>query len=223
MLFRSCTRAKAKTDLDINNVRCPIQMNGDMWWDLVGNAQYEVPYGSGKHSLFAGAIWIGGKDAAGNLKVAAQTYRQSGEDFWPGPMDTANISVSADVCTAYDRHWKVSKAEVKAFVDYYQTNGTVDPNTPEAIKSWPGRGDSLKSQTKYLAPFVDANADGQYNWEDGDYPGYNLSTTPQCGDLLYGDQTLWWVFNDVGNTHSETGSQYSVGVEIQAQIGRAHV
>ena len=59
-----------------------------MWWDLVGNAEYEVPKGSGKNSLFAGAIWIGGKDAAGNLKVAAQTYRQSGSDFWPGPVDT---------------------------------------------------------------------------------------------------------------------------------------
>ncbi|MFM9026470.1 MAG: hypothetical protein ACKOQ6_00540, partial [Bacteroidota bacterium] len=116
--FAGCQKAKARADLDINNIRTPVLMNGDMWWDLV-NAGYEVPKGSNLHSLFSGAIWIGGKDnpANGQLKVAAQTYRQSGEDFWPGPMDTANTSVSADVCAAYDRHWKVSKAEVKAFVE----------------------------------------------------------------------------------------------------------
>ncbi|MFM8432397.1 MAG: hypothetical protein ACKOA1_06350, partial [Bacteroidota bacterium] len=207
-------------DLDINNIRTPVLMNGDMWWDLV-NAGYEVPKGSNLHSLFSGAIWIGGKDnpANGQLKVAAQTYRQSGEDFWPGPMDTANTSVSADVCAAYDRHWKVSKAEVKAFVEYYQANNQVDPNTPEAIKSWPGSGDPSKNQAKYIAPFVDNNGDGRYNYEDGDYPYYNLGTTSNCDvkDQLYGDQTLFWVFNDVGADHSETGSLSAIGLEIQAQ------
>src|SRR5882757_1179227 len=57
-----CAPSKSRADLDINNVRTPIWINGDMWWDLVGNALYEIPKGSGKHSLFAGAIWIGGKD-----------------------------------------------------------------------------------------------------------------------------------------------------------------
>lgn len=218
-MFAGCQPSKAKTDLDINNVRCPIFINGDMWWDLVGNAQYEVPYGSGKRSLFAGAIWIGGKDNGGNLKVAAQTYRQSGSDFWPGPLDTVNASVTADVCSEYDRHWKVNKAEVKAFVEYYAANGQVDPNTPDVIKTWPAEGDPALNQAAYLAPFVDANGDGHYNWEDGDYPGFNLSSTPQCGDLLYGDQTIWWVFNDDGNNapHDETGSLFRIGVEIQAQ------
>ncbi|MFM2207422.1 MAG: hypothetical protein RL213_1397, partial [Bacteroidota bacterium] len=50
-MFAGCQPSKSKTELDINNVRCPIFINGDMWWDLVGNAEYEVPYGSGKHSL----------------------------------------------------------------------------------------------------------------------------------------------------------------------------
>ena len=47
---------------------------------------------------------------------------------------------------------------------------------------------------------------------------FNLSSTSQqCGEYLLGDQTIWWVFNDAGNTHSETGSRYNIGVEIQAQ------
>ncbi|MFM2136190.1 MAG: hypothetical protein RL021_1590 [Bacteroidota bacterium] len=218
-MFAACQPSKSKTELDINNVRCPIFINGDMWWDLVGNAEYEVPYGSGKHSLFAGAIWIGGKDTAGNLRVAAQTYRQSGSDFWPGPLSTVTAGITPDECSKYDRHWKVSKSEVKAFVDYYRANGTVDPNTPDAIKEWPAMGDPAKNQAMYLAPFNDVDSDGVYDWQNGDYPGFNLSTTPQCGDVLYGDQTIWWVFNDDGNNapHDETGSLFRIGVEIQAQ------
>src|SRR4051794_27524105 len=69
----SCAASTSRKDLDINNVRTPIFINGDMWWDLSGNAQYEIPKDSRKYSLFSGALWIGGKDAAGNLKVAAQT------------------------------------------------------------------------------------------------------------------------------------------------------
>jgi hypothetical protein len=38
---------------------------GDMWWDSpTGSAAYEVPKGSNKNALFAGSIWIGGKDAS---------------------------------------------------------------------------------------------------------------------------------------------------------------
>src|SRR3954468_8834122 len=53
-----CAPSKSRADLDINNVRTPIWINGDMWWDLVTNAQYEIPVGSGKNSLYAGAIWL---------------------------------------------------------------------------------------------------------------------------------------------------------------------
>lgn len=34
--------------------------------------------------------------------------------------------------------------------------------------------------------------------------------------VLKGDQTIWWVFNDMGNTHTETGGQ-PIGLEIRAQ------
>ena len=34
--------------------------------------------------------------------------------------------------------------------------------------------------------------------------------------VLKGDQTIWWVFNDMGNTHTESGGQ-PIGLEIRAQ------
>ena len=81
-----CSPATAQVDLDINNVRARLLNGGDLWWDPVAQvAGYEIPKGSGLHSIFAGAFWIGGIDASGQLHLAGQTYRQTGDDFWPGP------------------------------------------------------------------------------------------------------------------------------------------
>ena len=214
-----CEPSKSRADLDINNVRCPIWINGDMWWDLLGTALYEIPVGSGKHSLFAGAIWFGGKDGAGNLKVAAQTYRQSGSDFWPGPIDTTSTSISSAECLKYDKHYKITFAEVKNFHQEYQVKGNSSYPVPDIIKNWPTTGDPAYHEGHFLAPFFDRTGDGIYDYNDGDYPKYNIDGTldPCDKGLLLGDQTIWWVFNDVGNIHGETGSLLPVGVEIHAQ------
>lgn len=222
-VFAGCEPSKSNIDLNVNKVKCRIWINGDMWWDLEGTALYEVPVGSGKNSMFAGAIWIGGKDDAGNLKVAAQTYRQSGSDFWPGPIDTISTSIGAQTCLKYDKHFKITKAEVKNFHEAFQNTTNPDPNypIPDVIKNWPGNGDvnAPFNQALQLAPFYDRAGDGIYNYNDGDYPKYNIDGTldPCDKNLLLGDQTIWWVFNDVGNIHGETASTLPIGVEIQAQ------
>jgi hypothetical protein len=236
-ILSGCNRSLAKTTLEINNVRALIFIQGDMWWDLVGDAEYEIPKGSGKTSLFAGAIWVGGLDAAGNLRVAAQTYRQTGDDFWPGPVDLVATDVSNAVCNKYDKHFKITREEVEQFVSDWASN----PSTaiPDVIAKWPGNGDASQNQAPILAPFYDnpgasgSNADGIYNPADGDFPAFyfeKLPTTtsgigypsnpgmdPCSKDLLLGDQALWWVFNDVGNIHTETASTNPIGLEIQAQ------
>ncbi len=218
-----CNATTAQADLEINNIRTTILVGGDMWWDL-SNPKYEIPIGTGKHSLFSGALWIGGIDAGGQVKVAAQTYRQTGIDFWGGPIDTSSVNISPDQCQLYDDHWIVTKVGVQAFVDGDLTN----PDYLEIkkdIESWPGNGNPSYNQGTYLAPFVDVNNDGTYNSTDGDYPGYNLAGeypvvpgTPKtvCNEYLFGDKTIWWVFNDVGNAHTETSSE-PIGLEIRAQ------
>ena len=90
-----CNPSTSQTDLDVNNIRTTIMAGGDMWWNL-SDARYEIPKDGNKHSMFAGALWIGGVDDGGQLKVAAMTYRQSGNDFWPGPLNTTNATISAD-------------------------------------------------------------------------------------------------------------------------------
>lgn len=216
-LAASCTPATAQTDLDVNNVRTTILGGGDMWWDL-SNAKYEVPKGGRAHSSFAASLWIGGLDAGGQLKVAGMTYRQTGNDFWPGPLDTTTASIEADQCLAYDRHWKITRKEVEDFAAWQADPGSFPGYTvPLTIQTWPGNGDQSLGQGRYLAPFFDSNQNGVYEWAAGDYPGYDLTNSLGCTKFqIYGDQTLWWVFNDKGNVHSETGAN-AIGLEIHAQ------
>ena len=113
-----CAPSNSKTDLDVNNIRATIMGGGDMWWDLA-DAQYEVPKGGNKNSMFAGALWIGGVDAGGQLKVAAMTYRQDGNDFWPGPLNVDNATISADECNKWDKHFKLDRSDVINFVNAF--------------------------------------------------------------------------------------------------------
>jgi hypothetical protein len=212
-LAASCDPGVGRSELNINNVRCTIFTSGDMWWDLNTTARYEIPKGSNKHSMFASALWIGGVDNGGNLKVAAMTYRQTGNDFWPGPLDTTTASIDVATCAQYDRHWKVTRAEVEEFV---ANCGNPGYDVPDDIETWPGNGDPGLFQSKYLAPFRDLNNNGVYEVFNCEYPDYDITGTLGCQAQLYGDQTLWWVFNDKGNVHSETGG-LPIGIEVHAQ------
>lgn len=224
-----CAPAAAKEDLDINNVRATILTGGDMWWDLV-NGKYLVPKPptgqNGPTALFAGSLWIGGIDASNTLKVAGMTYRQTGNDFWPGPLSSATASTDATVCLAWDKFFKIRKQDVKTYIDWFN-GGQIGPNPTDAsamdvILNWP----SLNPEGQPLAPYYDANNNGVYDPYAGDYPDFWLgdNTRPDSGSYvftpcdaeLFGDQVLFWVFNDKGNVHSESGGA-AIGLEIQAQ------
>ncbi|MBA2407423.1 MAG: hypothetical protein H0V65_05460, partial [Chitinophagales bacterium] len=216
-----CTPAAASIDLDINNVRARIFTGGDMWWDLSGEPKYEVPKSAegqpeNPSSLFAGAIWIGGIDAQGQLKVAAQTYRQTGNDFFPGPLDE-NASIDAATCDAWDKHFQVFGFEIDSLIALYEAlePGQTIPASviPGNILNWPAFGNinSELVNNQALAPFADVDANGLYDPTFGDYPVIDET----CEKGTYADQMIWWVYNDKGNIHSETGAT-AIGIEIQA-------
>ena len=79
---------EAHAELSINNIASTYHNGGDMFWDLISSPRFEVPKGSGKHSSFAAGMWMGGVASTGGLRVAAQTYRQAGNDFFPGPVSS---------------------------------------------------------------------------------------------------------------------------------------
>jgi len=204
--INNCLPPTSQTDLDINNVRATILNGGDMWWDLNINPKYEVPKGSGKHSMFSGGIWVGGFDSGNQLKIAAQTYRQNGVDFWAGPINTVTGNTEQLACNLYDRHWKINKQDVINFINTGVP--TLDMIT------YPGNGNPAYNHTQFLAPFFDANGDGIYDPWNGDYPLYDFNGTT-CKDVLLGDQTIWWVFNDIGNIHGQSEG-IPMGLEVHA-------
>jgi hypothetical protein len=226
-----CLPPSTSAELNVNNVRTLIHSGGDMWWDLVQNARYEIPKGSGRHSLYVGNLWIGGREAqTQTLKVAAQRYRSNGVDFWTGPLDSlGTASIDAETCDLYDQLWSISRQEVEKFRLCWDGN-SVDPNcdnyqVPESIKKWPGNpifqsNEQHKLMQHVLAPYFDNDSNGYYDYTKGDYPLYDLDNTIDCNAdrsaLLYGDFTLWWVFNDKGNIHGETQGN-AIGMEIRAQ------
>lgn len=224
-----CAPPAASIILDLNNVRTTIQSGGDMWWDLE-NARYEVPKGSGKHSIFSGSLWMGGVDVNNQLKVAALAFRNQGFDFWPGPLDLANAEIDAATCSAYDKFFPITRTQVNQFVAWYLCGQDPDCSQaeeypgysiPAEILDWPAHGDVSVGQDYFLAPYFDQDGSGDYNPEDGgDYPYYDLTANPDCNSerevKLFGDETLWWVFNDKGNIHTETNAS-PIGMEIRAQ------
>ncbi|MBI3501585.1 MAG: hypothetical protein HY063_07310 [Bacteroidetes bacterium] len=214
-VLSGCTPGAAQADLDINNVRAHYLTGGDMWWDYSQQTHgiYEVPKGSGIMPIYAGALWIGGYDNGNNLHLAGQEYRDAGNDWWPGPLTTdGSALISADQCNAWDHHYKITQAEVTAFI------GGGAATT--AIQNWPGNGNAALGQAPTIAPFVDKNGDGKYNSADGDYPDFGDGTCSEVNcvpkDHISGDECLFWVINDKGNIHSETKG-LPMGLEVHCQ------
>ena len=234
----NCSPSTARTEIDLNNVRALIETGGNMWQDRSspGGPAYEVPKTddrSGPHSLFAGSLWMGGLSPDNQLKLAAVRFRQVGNDFWPGPLtNDGTASIPQEICTAYDKTWKTKRDDVAAHTAYH--NCIEDPNCNEQVEfpgynypaifaEWPAIGDVAGGQDLYLAPFNDFNGDGDYNPDDGDSPGYDLDGTIDCKARfredpipLFGDENIFWIFNDKGNAHTETSGQ-PIGMEIRAQ------
>ena len=226
-MMAGCVPASAQSDLDINNVRAKILNGGDMWWDLFGNnqARYNIPKSPigqiGPSSQFASSIWVGGYDAGGALKSAAQTYRQTGNDYWPGPL-TSTATIDAATCLLWDKFYKLNRADVETYYNWIVSGALGQnpllsgqatlPDAWDVISSWPAYGPDGQE----LAPYYDVNSDGFYDPTTGDIPDFDVTGTRGCDAQLYGDQCLFWVFNDKGNVHSETGGA-AIGLEIHAQ------
>lgn len=233
VLAEGCAAATSSADLNINNVRARILGSGDMWWDL-DDAKYEVPKDGGVHSMFAGALWLGGYDEANQLKLAAMTYRQTGVDYWPGPLDD-NASTTSETCERYNRHWVIYREDVDVHASWIackldpECNQNIEDRfpgyvTPASIEEWPGNGIDYAEFPNMLAPYFEPDSGGDgvpgFYDPDWDYPAYDVNGNQDCQaketDLLYGDQTIWWVYNDKGNVHTETQAG-ALGFEIRAQ------
>lgn len=233
-----CAQSRSSIDMDINNVRARLLGGGDVWWDL-NNGRYIVPKvdpASGQtevSAIFAGAVWLGGLDDGGNLKVACQTYRQTGNDFWPGPLIEETGGTTNDtICLQWDRHFKVNGLDIDKHIQNWFVNK--DPGTnrlddvsaiPSDVLYWPAYGNPYfqdqfnfelpNNENAGLADFWDEDRDGKYDPAQGDYPRIGIRGCED--DPRYPDQMIFWIYNDAGGAHTQTGSPEQMRMEVQVQ------
>src|SRR5690606_32950058 len=89
-------------------------------------------------------------------------------------------------CDDYDRLWKVSKTDLE---DY---DGGESPTRDMA--EWP---------TGLGAPTIDANGERVVPTSRDQVIDLAAGQRPE----ILGDQTIWWIMNDVAAPHNETATQ----------------
>ncbi|MBT7652345.1 MAG: T9SS C-terminal target domain-containing protein, partial [Flavobacteriales bacterium] len=229
----ACAPATALRNIEWNNVRALIETGGSLWQDrATSSASYEVPKGGGVSSLYAGALWMGGISPDQQLKLAALTFRNRGNDYWTGPLTIdGSAEIDASTCQQYDNFFVSTRSDAQLHRSYFDAlqTGTADEEFPDgyAIPSYffdyPAHGNTALNQDFYLAPFKDYDGNGFYDPSQGDYPWYDFISEIDCGrrlreDIvpLYGDRNFYWIFNDKGNVHSESQGE-PIGMEIRSQ------
>jgi hypothetical protein len=229
-----CAQGTSRYDMEINNVRATLLSSGDVWWDLQ-KGLYIVPKVDpasnvpAVSALYAGGVWVGGKDPSGNLKLCASTYRTGTKtDFWPGPLDDLG-NTDATTCDLWDKHFIVKGRDIDRHIKNFreakaQGNNSVDPSQiPLGVKGWPGVGNpyfteihkfQLPAAKKGLALFNDINNDGIYTPAEGDYPVIDVRG---CKLEFYPDEMIFWIYNDAGNIHTQSTGSQKIQMEIQVQ------
>lgn len=224
----SCTSGQAEKDLDINNVLARMFNTGSLFYggSTTNGLGYLVPQASGNPPIFASGIWIGGM-VDGNLRVAGSTYDRF--EFWPGPLNDDGSLPNPGDCGEFDRIYKVSEIDIR----------NLDAGLPPSadLAAWPAElgapvlaapGNGFDDDGDGL---TDEGEDGIDN--DGDnfiderdekeraIPAVRQAAGRSVYDLAAGDrpeiignQALWWVMNDLGNTHQKTLTP-PIGVEVQ--------
>ena len=197
--------------IETNNVRATILGNGtyfvpqkginyEEWGEHNGCTTWEVPKGSGKETTYQHSLWLGCVDATDSLHLAAFRFGQVGEEYWSGPLKTADASIDLLTVLKYHRVWNLTRSEIDQFIANHGNTGYQIPND---ILTWPAHGEA--GYATNLAPFVDTNGDGHYNPADGDYPD------------IKGDQCVFFIFNESFKEHSETGGG-KIGLEVHGMV-----
>ncbi|NRA12144.1 MAG: T9SS C-terminal target domain-containing protein, partial [Crocinitomicaceae bacterium] len=141
----NCSPATASITMNFNDVSAFIEQGGSMFQNRQESvAAYEVG-GDNLFAIYAGALWMGGTDVNGQLKLAALTFR-TGNDFWPGPLtitpgtgnydpqqpvgdgvirDFGEANIDPDQCLFYDKFYTIRKAEVIMYTIWWECNNGI--------------------------------------------------------------------------------------------------
>jgi hypothetical protein len=188
--------------IDKGNFRALINSDGMLFWNRSsGIPLFEFPKFSHKNTGFSSTLWLAGINQNNDTCVAATRYNQVGFDFWAGPIGQAYDNTYD---SKYNRVWKLDREQVNNHISNYQQAGYT---MPAVISTWPAQGNVANGEAPYIAPFFDADNNGTYEPQNGDYP------------IVYGQQAAYFIFNDSRLPHTESGGT-ELGVEVH---GMAYV
>jgi hypothetical protein len=193
--------------LEHNNVSAVVGDEGGFFAsNSQGTAGYEIPKGSGKHTIYTGSIWIGAEDINGAIYVSGSSGGNASSDgaLHSGPIANQSAYQSLDYQNEYGESiWKISQQEIDNHIQNYNQAGYV---IPQSILDWPGNGNTSLGVAQQLAPYVDINSDGIYSPTQGDYPD------------IRGDEAVYIIVND----KSYMPEVNSLGIEVHMMFYQYH-
>ena len=188
----SCTLGTATADLGTPDLRARLYNNGSLFYGAAsGNGDgYFVPRAPARSPLFAAGLWVAGR-VDGEVRAAGARY--DNYTFWPGPLDAGAALPNPTDCSAFDRIYVVSPADVAA----YEATGTATAD----LAAWPV-GLGARAVDAGGQPVVPSSRAQVVNLAAGERP------------VLYGGPTAFWVMNDVGGPHTVLGTE-PLGIEVR--------
>ncbi len=149
-------------------------------------AASEINSGSNNHIFKFINMWISGYDTANKLYITSVNGFTNKSDYSPGPIDS--LSFAGAEPSAWNFVWSVADDEIYSHRKNFRS---ASYQMPESIKNWPSNGSGKFN--KYLAPFIDYDANGKYNPESGDYPD------------IKGNKCSYFIVNDNYSEHKASG------------------
>lgn len=145
------------------------------------------------------------KDAAGNVISVDASRATEAIKTWPAHGDVSK-NQSKFLAPFYDQNGNGVYEWEMGDYPYYDLSGEL---CPAKIKA------NLPAGSVYTpTPTFESNTSNPNYGTGGALEAKGGLLVDQ---VLKGDQTIWWVFNDKGNAHTESKSENPIGLEIRAQ------
>jgi hypothetical protein len=159
---------------------------------------FEAPINSGLSTFYSYNFWVSGL-LDGTPYFYGTKFLQLSDGKRYGPiMNPEFYDTEPEI---WDRVWHLTREEIDFHIENYNDPGY---EMPEVIENWPAQGDVSKGQAAYLAPFIDANSNGNYEPELGDYPE------------VLGDETIYVIYN--GERNNDVPEKMGIETHVMAYV-----
>lgn len=182
--------------LETSSYRARLNAEGSMFYDRRAvardeNRSFTYPKDDPTNLIFFAGLWLA-NDEPNNQKLSVQFFSRN--DFGGGKL-TSNVNPASPFFVS------VSKAAINFhLLNYNQPNYQM----PKEIRDWPGNGRADFGESPDQAPYVDANNNGCYDPENGDYP------------YIIGDNAVFLIMNDEQPTNEYSPDELGVEIHLLA-------